>query len=316
MLFCTSLVALVGAGDNPNLSPRRLQIVNTKRESTICELTFVSGILAVKLNRKRLVVILEEHIYIYDISNMKLLHTIDTNPNPNALGALSPSSENCYLAYPSNSSGSAGELLIFDATHLQPINIIQAHKNPLSSVFFNYDGSMVATSSDKVFSLLFTIRAPSFASLPCPRAKNCISLDGEPIPLASFPFHSISQTRSWPCPQIQIPFMSLDSGFLTRRKSRPWKSRNRALLNNCESFDFFLVNSYSSEDHLWLLLRVQWETFFQKCSPKCGNPRAILLLLNYRPCPKALPTWWHSLPIISWSSLQMDTFISSKWIHD
>ncbi|KAJ1551827.1 autophagy protein, partial [Cladochytrium tenue] len=30
MLFCTSLVALVGAGEQPALSPRRLQITNTK----------------------------------------------------------------------------------------------------------------------------------------------------------------------------------------------------------------------------------------------------------------------------------------------
>jgi hypothetical protein len=30
MLFCTSLVALVSAGDKPSASPRRLQIVNTK----------------------------------------------------------------------------------------------------------------------------------------------------------------------------------------------------------------------------------------------------------------------------------------------
>ena len=49
----------------------------------ICELTFVTSILAVKLNRKRLIVLLEEHIYMYDIGNMKLLHTIDTCPNPN-----------------------------------------------------------------------------------------------------------------------------------------------------------------------------------------------------------------------------------------
>ena len=30
MLFCTSLLALVGAADQPQSSPRRLQIVNTK----------------------------------------------------------------------------------------------------------------------------------------------------------------------------------------------------------------------------------------------------------------------------------------------
>lgn len=30
MLFCTSLIALVGAGEHPSFSPRRLQIINTK----------------------------------------------------------------------------------------------------------------------------------------------------------------------------------------------------------------------------------------------------------------------------------------------
>ena len=30
MLFCTSLVALVGAGEQPTFSPRHLQIINTK----------------------------------------------------------------------------------------------------------------------------------------------------------------------------------------------------------------------------------------------------------------------------------------------
>lgn len=53
-----------------------------KRQSTICELVFPTTVLGVKLNRRRLVVILEEEIYIYDISNMKLLHTIETSPNP------------------------------------------------------------------------------------------------------------------------------------------------------------------------------------------------------------------------------------------
>lgn len=100
MLFCTSLVALVGAGERPSSSTRRLQIVNTKvtsshtthskyrpdemmkRQSTICELQFPTTILAVKLNRRRLVVVLEERIYVYDISNMKLLHEIETSLNP------------------------------------------------------------------------------------------------------------------------------------------------------------------------------------------------------------------------------------------
>lgn len=101
MLFCTSLIVLVGAADHPQSSPRKLQIMNTKvrievrpikhvfnfcqRQSMICELLFPSSILAVKLNRKSLVIVLETEIYIYDISNMRLLHVIETTPNPEGM---------------------------------------------------------------------------------------------------------------------------------------------------------------------------------------------------------------------------------------
>ncbi|CCH41382.1 putative WD repeat-containing protein [Wickerhamomyces ciferrii] len=101
MLYCTSLIAIVGIGDQPSMTPRRLKIINTKRHSTICELTFPTTILSVKLNKSRLIVLLEEQIYIYDINNMKLLHTIETSPNPNGLIALSPTIDNNFLAYPS-----------------------------------------------------------------------------------------------------------------------------------------------------------------------------------------------------------------------
>ncbi|QRV81627.1 autophagy-related protein 18 [Ceratobasidium sp. AG-Ba] len=172
MLFCTSLIALVGAADQPSSSPRKLQIVNTKRQSMICELLFPSSILAVKLNRKTLVVVLEVEIYIYDISTMRLLHVIETSPNPLAICALSPSSNPSFLAYPSptpqttastsstsgapaSSSGSSsqpspsGDVLIFDTQLLAVTNIVRAHKAPLAHISLNSNGTMLATASEK-----------------------------------------------------------------------------------------------------------------------------------------------------------------------
>ncbi|KAJ2724280.1 autophagy protein [Coemansia sp. Benny D115] len=163
MLFCTSLVALVGSGDQPTLTPRRLQIINTKRQSIICELTFPTTILAVKLNRRRLIAVLEEQIYVYDISNMKLLHTIETPPNPAAICAMSPSSENCFIAYPTPASVSVPpsrpgappeipattDVMVFDANACEAINIIQAHKSPVSCLAMNREGTLLATASDK-----------------------------------------------------------------------------------------------------------------------------------------------------------------------
>ncbi|KAG0699222.1 WD40 repeat-like protein [Suillus ampliporus] len=140
MLFCTSLIALVGAADQPQSSPRKLQIVNTKRQSMICELLFPSSILAVKLNRKTLVIVLEVEIYIYDISNMRLLHIIETTPNPEVRPQR-------HRHHPSNHQ--SGDVLLFSTRTLTVANVIQAHKSPISLLSINSTGTMLATASDK-----------------------------------------------------------------------------------------------------------------------------------------------------------------------
>lgn len=187
MLFSTSLVALI-------LSPRHLIVQNTKRGSVICELTFPSAVLAVRLNRKRLVVVLEDEIYLYDISNMSLLTNIATSPNPNATCALSPSSENCFLAYPLPKPRedtqdkrpshappaslyapvTSGDVLIYDTLTLRAVNVIEAHKSPLSCIALNNDGTLLATASEtgtiiRVFSVpkggkLFQFRRGTYPS--------------------------------------------------------------------------------------------------------------------------------------------------------
>ncbi|KAF1993162.1 WD repeat domain phosphoinositide-interacting protein 2 [Amniculicola lignicola CBS 123094] len=162
MLFSTSLVALT-------LSPRVLRIQNTKRLSTICEMTFRTAILAMRLNRKRLVVVLESELYVYDISNMQMLKNEKTSPNPHAICALSASSENNYLVYPLPTKAApatfqppshappksdhipptSGEVLIYDATKLEAVNVIEAHNSPLSCIALNNDGTLLATASEK-----------------------------------------------------------------------------------------------------------------------------------------------------------------------
>lgn len=150
--------------------------------------------LAVRLNRKRLAVVLEEEIYLYDISNMSLLHTIPTSPNPSAICALSPSSENCFIAYPlpkpreepdarrpshappqsAYVAPTSGEVLVFDTVSLKAVNVIEAHRSPLCSICLNNDGTMLATASEtgtiiRVFSVpkgqkLFQFRRGTYPS--------------------------------------------------------------------------------------------------------------------------------------------------------
>ncbi|KAM0717164.1 hypothetical protein Q7P37_007016 [Cladosporium fusiforme] len=160
-LFSTSLVALI-------LTPRLLRIVNTKRHSTICELTFHGMVVAVKMNRKRLVVTLEETVFIYDISNMKMLHSQLTPINPAGICAISPNSENNYLALPHHQKTApnaqsqpshvpksivkeaiSGDVLLYDLNKMEEVTVIPAHQTPVSCIAINNDGTMMATSSEK-----------------------------------------------------------------------------------------------------------------------------------------------------------------------
>jgi autophagy-related protein 18 len=144
------------------------KLTRQQKSSIICELTFPSAVLAVRLNRQRLAVVLEEEIYLYDISNMTLLYTIATSPNPNAICALAPSSENCFIAYPlpkpredngdkrpphapplsTYVAPTSGHVMIFDALELKAINVVEAHRAPLSCISLNDDGTLLATASE------------------------------------------------------------------------------------------------------------------------------------------------------------------------
>uniref|UniRef100_A0A0B7ATJ4 Uncharacterized protein n=1 Tax=Arion vulgaris TaxID=1028688 RepID=A0A0B7ATJ4_9EUPU len=151
-LFASSLVALVSSDH-----PRKLDVCHFKKGSEICNYSYSNAILAVKLNRMRLVVCLEESLYIHNIRDMKVLHTIrDTPPNPKGICALSPHNEHAYLAYPG--SVQAGEVQIFDTITLRAVINISAHDNPLAAVAFSPQGTRLATASEKgtvirVFSL-------------------------------------------------------------------------------------------------------------------------------------------------------------------
>jgi autophagy-related protein 18 len=126
-------------------------------------------VVAVKMNRKRLVVMLEEVAFIYDISNMKMLHQQTLPLNPSGIGAISPSSENNYLAIPhyqkttrsgyaqpahvpksaANKEPISGDILLYDLHKMEEVTVIQAHQAPISFITLNNDGTLMATSSEK-----------------------------------------------------------------------------------------------------------------------------------------------------------------------
>ena len=168
-------------------------LTGKQRHSTICELTFHGMVVAVKMNRKRLVVILEESVFIYDISNMKMLHSQLTPINPAGICAISPNSENNYLALPHHQKtppnpqsqpshvpksivkeAISGDVLLYDLNKMEEVTVIPAHQAPVSCIAINNDGTLMATSSDKgtvirIFSIPDGKKLSSSAEAACPQ---------------------------------------------------------------------------------------------------------------------------------------------------
>eukprot|EP00899_Mesostigma_viride_P023236 jgi/Mesvir1/4097/Mv04491-RA.1 len=149
MLFRTNLVAVVGAGYQPALSPRRLLLLDTVTGKTLAEASFLWAILAVRMNRKRLVVVMEHKASVHDLRcDLAVVSVVDTIPNSKGLVALSPICDpRSFLALPA--SEAKGHVLIYDAITMETVCQIQAHNSPVIALAFSRDGSLLASASEK-----------------------------------------------------------------------------------------------------------------------------------------------------------------------
>ena len=155
MVETSQLLILVGQKESNNLSPKKLTLFDLGSKKVIYSLNpYNAEIKLVRLNKKRLIAYADKTIFIYNIQNMKLLHTIEFDEDIiNAEKTfyqgqicLSPNSEkNNYLIY--SFSQSHGLLKIYDALYLTYVNFIQAHKSPLFKISINSNGDLLASCS-------------------------------------------------------------------------------------------------------------------------------------------------------------------------
>lgn len=92
----------------------------------------------------RIVVVLENYVYVYNFDKLERIRKYDTCPNQKGLVALSPVDE-CVLAFPHTAKGVVRvELLDSDKSHL-----INAHDSTINCISLNQNGSRLATASEK-----------------------------------------------------------------------------------------------------------------------------------------------------------------------
>ncbi|XP_072983466.1 autophagy-related protein 18c-like [Typha latifolia] len=145
MLFRCNILALVGGGANPQYPPNKVMIWDDHQSRCIGEFAFRSDVRAVKLRRDRIVIILEHKIYVYNFTDLKLLHQIETLANPRGLCCLSHHSNASVLACPGLNRGQVR----VEHFGLKVTKFISAHDSHIACITLTMDGLLLATASTK-----------------------------------------------------------------------------------------------------------------------------------------------------------------------
>ena len=112
----------------------------------IAEICFKSDIIAVRLRKDRIIVVLEYKIYVLNLHDLKLRDFIPTIKNPLGLCCISTEGDQEILACPDKKI--EGVVLIKFYTEEKKIKI-SAHETFLACMTLNKDGSLLATASRK-----------------------------------------------------------------------------------------------------------------------------------------------------------------------
>eukprot|EP00826_Nyctotherus_ovalis_P063964 TRINITY_DN9377_c0_g1_i10.p3 TRINITY_DN9377_c0_g1~~TRINITY_DN9377_c0_g1_i10.p3 ORF type:complete len:163 (-),score=43.95 TRINITY_DN9377_c0_g1_i10:526-1014(-) len=146
MLYVSSTVVVVGAKNKGLFSPKRITFWNTNEELVGAELSFMHPIKSIQLNHTRVLIGLEDTVYIYDYDLREIarvqLSSVATK------FAMSPTAENPYLGV---SSGLLGEeVAVHDVVEGKAVGSFKVHESPVHSLVFNERGNMLASASSKV----------------------------------------------------------------------------------------------------------------------------------------------------------------------
>ena len=181
MLFRSSLLVVVGAGETHDMSPRRLKVFNTSTRAVIADLPFPDTIAAVRLDRQKLVVVEARRATIFDLATLATQRTIATARNERGVVAMTAdeTGETSLVALPAetfaafvrpgtkankaNTRGDGtrdgatdsrlasrlGVVVVHDCLNHHAVCEIRAHRAPLAAMAFSSDGRFLATASER-----------------------------------------------------------------------------------------------------------------------------------------------------------------------
>lgn len=142
MLYNTNILALVGGGKNPKYPLNELNLWDEEKGEEIGKIKMNKEILNVKLKDNKIYIVTSEKIYLFDFN----LNLIDSLESKNSLGLISVCRKEDMIAYPDRKLEGYIRIKNYDK---KLYYYFFAHRTPLSCLFLNQEGTLIATSSLK-----------------------------------------------------------------------------------------------------------------------------------------------------------------------
>jgi hypothetical protein len=156
LLYRTNISALAGGGPRPRWPEGKAVVWDDASGRPIAELPLRAPVRALALRRDRLAAALDGRVLVYTLEDLRLVHSVETAPNPRGLLALAPGGgAGGVLACPGPAPGEARVEVL--ATRRARIVRASRRRRPLAALALSDDGALLATASEqgtviKVFS--------------------------------------------------------------------------------------------------------------------------------------------------------------------
>jgi hypothetical protein len=145
----TNILALVGGGENPRFSPKKIVLWDDHHANQIGEIIFNKEVLNVKMRMDKIFGVCENKIYIFNLNTLETFQTLKTYHNPTGIIAISSGESNkLMIAYPAEFQGIVSIRDCFDSKSIKNSKVVKAHDSRVACLSINNNGTLLATSSE------------------------------------------------------------------------------------------------------------------------------------------------------------------------
>lgn len=145
MLSSSNLLAVVGGGPNPQFSPNKVKLWCDVQGRFVGELACSSAVLAVRLRRDLIAVVMERKALVFNFKDLRILRVIETAANPKGLCAVSEWGWSAVFVF---LGSRRGEVRI-EHHASRRTKYIEAHESDIACLGLTQDGRFLATASTK-----------------------------------------------------------------------------------------------------------------------------------------------------------------------